>query len=393
MARTPRLRIIEGSGGSQAAGTPDTADSHEQFVDDSFFTNVSTDESDLFGDAAVSSTAPQRPLNAPKPAISTAPSGPAAPRKGASQGDKVAPQPPRHPEDAPRTSPASTDSSLPPWMQPITKSTSVFAEAPSKNSMPASLLPPSRSGLAGDPTGQAPVQEASSDRHRPADTVEAPLFPAGSAAPADPVIEASPQIELSANVKRSAPEPTPPGPRNEIVTLPAIDEPSLMVLRHLLGAGGRIEAKWVAGSTLGYVYGPRDWPDDDQQALHQELESLASKQLLERFLHDRIAHCPSCDSHRLEKTDVCPDCRSIEIDAETKLQTFWNDGGDIGKVYQCRNCQAKFETPVTHVSCLACGDLPPMDRLKVVEIYDYEVTALGRQAVRAAQSRSGRPGT
>lgn len=213
----------------------------------------------------------------------------------------------------------------------------------------------------------------------------------------------------AAPASEAAPEPAQPlhhGNRP-----PTRDDRRLTLLRHVARLGGRIEPAWSGTSRHGYVYGPEAWSDDDQAELARDLEQLAREDYLLARFRDRINGCPRCGSHRLNLREVCPSCGSANIHGERllhhfrcgyvgpepdfagepervcpkcrhALESFGTDYDSPGLVFGCRACFASFDSPPVEAICLDCRERTASEALVPEDVLDYELTPLGRQAVR-----------
>lgn len=128
-------------------------------------------------------------------------------------------------------------------------------------------------------------------------------------------------------------------------------------------------------------------------------------------LKDRVRLCCKCHSGHLNYIDLCPQCRSIEIDMQTSLhcfncghvdsqQAFSRSGGlscpnclqrlrHIGVDYDrpienqhCNSCNSLFLEAKVEAVCLHCGHGHQPDELTIRRISDFELAEQGRELVR-----------
>ena len=128
-------------------------------------------------------------------------------------------------------------------------------------------------------------------------------------------------------------------------------------------------------------------------------------------LRDRVRLCGKCHSGHLNYIDLCPQCRSIEIDMQTSLhcfncghvdnqQAFGRSSGlscpnclqrlrHIGVDYDrpienqhCNSCNSLFLEAKVEAVCLHCGHGHQPDELTRRRISDFELAEQGRELVR-----------
>ena len=136
------------------------------------------------------------------------------------------------------------------------------------------------------------------------------------------------------------------------------------------------------------------------------------KYLQRRELIDRTSHCPICSSLQLNLVDHCPQCKGTLIeevpfikcllcghtaeepasaDAEgfmcpqckAMLQQIKTDYDWVQGNYRCHSCGNTFTQPEPQAHCLRCGNQAPAGRLLVRQIYNYELTATGVDALKS----------
>ncbi len=136
--------------------------------------------------------------------------------------------------------------------------------------------------------------------------------------------------------------------------------------------------------------------------------------LQRRGLVDRTSHCPVCSGLQLNLIDHCPQCHGTDIEEGSYLhcllcgyietgQTTISSGDDglqcsqchamlqqiktdydwVPGPFICRSCGSTCAQPEPQAHCLRCGNLAPVDRLLVRQIYNYELTTTGIAALKA----------
>ncbi len=136
--------------------------------------------------------------------------------------------------------------------------------------------------------------------------------------------------------------------------------------------------------------------------------------LQRRELVDRTSHCPVCSSLQLNLVDHCPQCKAMEIEeiffvqclhcghtikksqispadglqcdqCKAMLQQIKTDYDWVPGAFTCRGCGATFTQTEPLAHCLRCGNQAPIERLLVRQIYNYELTEAGIDALKAAR--------
>ncbi|MEM2678231.1 MAG: hypothetical protein QXU62_06285 [Thermofilaceae archaeon] len=159
------------------------------------------------------------------------------------------------------------------------------------------------------------------------------------------------------------------------------------------------------------------------------LEELNRLGVLESEPHENIVVCPSCGSLRLFSKLHCPNCGSdslrktlilahvtcggVNVVEETEKPVNCSKCGkplketkDIGILYQCRNCGARFEAPLPSWRCADCKStfdykkarytvinryrvrkdrLPEAAKHLLVAIVTREITATGLKVISTSQ--------
>ncbi len=132
------------------------------------------------------------------------------------------------------------------------------------------------------------------------------------------------------------------------------------------------------------------------------LESLASKEILNRNFFERLLRCPQCQSVNLRPSTHCPRCGSGNIGrgrvlehftckhvgledeyiskgryicpkCQQELRTIGSDYQSLGLLYKCRDCDNIFNQPMIKWSCLKCSSLTAEDKITEINIYSYSI--------------------
>ncbi|NLZ17030.1 MAG: hypothetical protein GX087_04780 [Desulfobulbaceae bacterium] len=133
--------------------------------------------------------------------------------------------------------------------------------------------------------------------------------------------------------------------------------------------------------------------------------------LQRRQLIDRTSHCPVCSSLQLNLVDHCPQCKGTIIEevpfmqcllcghvaekpssaeegfmcpqCKAMLQQIKTDYDWVQGNFNCRSCGNSFTQPDPQAHCLRCGSQAPVGRLLVRQIYSYELTGAGIDALKS----------
>lgn len=145
----------------------------------------------------------------------------------------------------------------------------------------------------------------------------------------------------------------------------------------------------------------------DQIAL---LEYCADLGLLHRTLHNRLRTCPTCSGSNINYREICPRCSSIDIHKEQVIHHFtcghvaqladYVDGKGllcpkcglnlkhIGADYEkpadyfmCSSCSFICPEPSTEFQCFTCDTKGKPEETREVNIYAYELSEAGDQAI------------
>lgn len=150
----------------------------------------------------------------------------------------------------------------------------------------------------------------------------------------------------------------------------------------------------------------------DEMKVTRTLLDLQRRRFLEPGVTmDRTRHCRKCSSAHPHYHDVCPGCRSIQIEKATALHCFacghvaaqadfMQDGKlvcpqchaalrHIGVDYDrpmsrfvCLDCHHTFMDAAVQVRCLDCGDVSDPEALDVRTVAPLRLSALGRGMLR-----------
>lgn len=133
-------------------------------------------------------------------------------------------------------------------------------------------------------------------------------------------------------------------------------------------------------------------------------------------LVNRVRFCANCASGHLNYVDNCPQCASIDIEAQSSLHCFncghidkkdnfknlsvlncpncLQDLRHIGVDYDrpienqhCNDCDRLFVDANVQAECLHCHHINPLDDLHVRNIYSYQLADAGRNLVRMGISQ------
>jgi transposase-like protein len=134
------------------------------------------------------------------------------------------------------------------------------------------------------------------------------------------------------------------------------------------------------------------------------LDALTEKGYLSKTEHDRVIHCPNCDSKHHETKYNCPQCNSTKVRRFEliehldcgyvgELEEFEKSNGKlicpkcstmflrnsgayevIGISYICDNCGYKFDKPNTSHHCQNCGTIYDYTNSIYSLIYTYQTT-------------------
>lgn len=171
---------------------------------------------------------------------------------------------------------------------------------------------------------------------------------------------------------------------------------------------------------------PRRWRYPVLEALdHSDsdpdvwIQRLDKRGLIERVdLRDRQRECDHCGSAHLNFIDICPNCRSIEVDHHHALHCFTcglvapeerfvqgeqrqcpkcgNRLRHIGSDYDrpletnvCHSCEHVFVEGEVEARCVICRQSSPTTRLRLHKVYSWRLSGLGCVA---AQGEGGTAG-
>ena len=142
------------------------------------------------------------------------------------------------------------------------------------------------------------------------------------------------------------------------------------------------------------------------------LDELRSRSFLKHDLMvDRVRTCPACKRAHLSFIDVCPSCKSVDIEkqkslhcfncgfvgpeskfkrngvlvcpnCETRLRHIGTDYDRPFEQYICKTCNDLFIEPDVRARCMQCGKNSDPDELTLDVIYTYLLGERGREACR-----------
>ena len=176
-------------------------------------------------------------------------------------------------------------------------------------------------------------------------------------------------------------------------------------LMDLVLSGDLREVAPVFDPAEGFTYCPplRELGISDCEGLEEVLRELAREGVLKAELHDSIAVCGRCSSHRLVIRPVCPYCGSVNFRRTTVIEhlacgysgpetDFRTPSGEMvcpkcGKklraigvdylrtadVYLCSDCGEFFSIPELKFVCVDCGRENSPKDLRIVRVYSYRV--------------------
>lgn len=141
----------------------------------------------------------------------------------------------------------------------------------------------------------------------------------------------------------------------------------------------------------------------------ETLERLAQAGYLRRVFHDRIHLCAFCSNHALNFREVCPRCRSADVDiveilhhyrcAHVAPEVDFSSGGELrcpkcrhelrhvgmdyerpGAHYLCASCRFVFQDPPVQTRCLSCDRFGEVHEARVRVVHAYTLTPRGEVA-------------
>jgi hypothetical protein len=140
------------------------------------------------------------------------------------------------------------------------------------------------------------------------------------------------------------------------------------------------------------------------------LEDLVAEGALERRLVDKVHLCPNCTWHTLNFVEVCPRCRSIDVEIEEVIHHFacayvgpvteFRDGVSLAcpkcedqlrhmgmdydrpaDTYICRGCGYVFTESRVEARCMRCRESSPAEQVHARRIFEYAPTAKASRAI------------
>jgi GGDEF domain-containing protein len=134
-------------------------------------------------------------------------------------------------------------------------------------------------------------------------------------------------------------------------------------------------------------------------------------------LENRVRFCPCCHSGHLNYIDVCPQCHSIDTEAQSSLHCF--SCGHVGaqasfrklstlscpnclqqlrhigvdydrpiENQHCNSCDTLFTDALVQAECLHCHSNSSLNDLQVRNVYSYKLAANGRSLLRQGRNHS-----
>lgn len=152
---------------------------------------------------------------------------------------------------------------------------------------------------------------------------------------------------------------------------------------------------------------------DSTEAL-ELLERLVVEGVLDRRLADKVHTCPECGWHALNFIEVCPRCRSIDVEIETVIHHFacayvgpWSEfkkgvdlicpkcderlrhlGMDYEKptdTYLCHSCGYVFTDSRVEAHCFRCGHQARAEDVRARAVCEYTPNARTSRAVQVGR--------
>ena len=174
-----------------------------------------------------------------------------------------------------------------------------------------------------------------------------------------------------------------------------------LVAEMLAGRLASVKPQYDFTTDLGYSYPAVEQAANvkGKEALAL-MESLASRNIVNKSFFDRLIRCPRCQGVNLRPSSHCPKCgsghivrgrilehfacRYIGVEDEftakgkyicprcrMELLTIGADYRSQGVLYKCRDCSEIFNVPFIKWRCLKCSSLMTEDEVGEVVIYSY----------------------
>jgi len=174
-------------------------------------------------------------------------------------------------------------------------------------------------------------------------------------------------------------------------------------------AEGSISPEWRPNSECGFGYALNG------SAVDSEIfEQLVRNGLAKRVFFDRISRCPHCRSPLLNMREVCPLCKSSQIEAAELLhhfscgyvgagdefttteggrlcpkcggaiRNFGSDHDSPGPLFHCAGCGLSFQLPEMGARCMSCAAKISGERLTTIiyeDVFAYGITPAGEEAL------------
>lgn len=161
-----------------------------------------------------------------------------------------------------------------------------------------------------------------------------------------------------------------------------------------------LEPKFATDSFIGYCYPPSLIFHDNHEASFENIAMLKEKGVFAEILKDKVNYCPNCNHWTLSFRDICPICRSLDINIEemihhyrcanvakredfisgdklvcpkcyAELRHFGLDYDKPSDIFICKDCGNSFTDPEYNALCLTCGTTSSVEELGQKRIFSY----------------------
>ena len=169
-------------------------------------------------------------------------------------------------------------------------------------------------------------------------------------------------------------------------------------------------ADWQSPQTYRYPLLQCFEPNEGDASLL--LDRLRSRNVIkDDLLIDRVRSCPQCKRAHLSFIDVCPNCKSLDIEKQKSLHCFncgfvgpeskfqrngvlvcpncetrlRHIGADYDRPFEqchCKSCSELFIDPEVRARCMQCGKNSSPDELALELINSYQLAEKGREVCR-----------
>lgn len=176
---------------------------------------------------------------------------------------------------------------------------------------------------------------------------------------------------------------------------------ALLALRYVLA---REELSPTFDPVMGYHFPELEMEIGlSAEETHRLLDSLAELGLLIKHVGKRFPVCPYCNSFRIGLMSVCPKCKTADIVRKQLVEhvcgylTPYKEGEicplckreitkksvrEIGVWLECKNCQTKFDEPMTSYVCQDCGKDIHVSDIKFSETSYYMLNKEHEEEIR-----------